>query len=98
MLAPTGSPLNRPANGRTFTLLALLRPLLLAVLFAARPAPSHADPLNLAQNRPATASSSESSVFPAASAVDGNTGTRWASAASDPQWIYVDLGSTQSIG
>jgi len=31
--------------------------------------------------------------------VDGNLGTRWSSAHQiDPQWIYVDLGSTQSIG
>ena len=25
--------------------------------------------------------------------VDGNTGTRWSSAFSDPQWLHVDLGS-----
>jgi hypothetical protein len=29
--------------------------------------------------------------------VDGNTGTRWSSAFSDPQWLEVDLGSSQSI-
>jgi uncharacterized protein YndB with AHSA1/START domain len=29
--------------------------------------------------------------------VDGNTGTRWSSAFSDPQWIQVDLGATASI-
>jgi hypothetical protein len=34
---------------------------------------------------------------PAASAVDGNTGTRWASTFSDPQWIYVDLGATRQV-
>ena len=50
---------------------------------------------NLALNKPVTCSSVE---FPCAEAVDGNTGTRWSSAAGvDPQWIYVDLGSTQSI-
>jgi hypothetical protein len=52
---------------------------------------------NLALNKTATASSVESSVFPAGAAVDGDTGTRWSSQWSDPQWLQVDLGSTQSI-
>src|ERR1700744_2474226 len=52
---------------------------------------------DLALNKTATASSLESAAYPAASAVDGNTGTRWSSAFSDPQWLDVDLGSTQSI-
>ncbi|GIF77712.1 discoidin domain-containing protein [Asanoa siamensis] len=52
---------------------------------------------NAAQGRPATASSTQSAVFPASAAVDGSTGTRWSSAAADPQWLSVDLGSTQSI-
>jgi len=52
---------------------------------------------NVALNRPATASSLESSAFPASNAVDGNTGTRWSSAFSDPQWLQVDLGSVQSV-
>ena len=30
-------------------------------------------------------------------AVDGNTGSRWESAAADPQWIYVDLGAVDTI-
>jgi hypothetical protein len=29
--------------------------------------------------------------------VDGNAGTRWSSAFSDPQWLEVDLGSAQSV-
>lgn len=29
--------------------------------------------------------------------VDGDEGTRWSSASSDNQWIYVDLGSSKSI-
>ena len=33
-------------------------------------------------------------ALPASAAVDGNAGTRWSSAASDPQWLQVDLGST----
>ncbi|MEY9962728.1 hypothetical protein ABIA33_000754 [Streptacidiphilus sp. MAP12-16] len=52
---------------------------------------------NAALNRPATASSSENATFPASNAVDGNTGTRWSSAFSDPQWLEVDLGSVQSV-
>src|ERR1035438_3197112 len=44
-----------------------------------------------------TASSLENAGFPASNAVDGNTGTRWSSAFSDPQWLEVDLGSSQSI-
>jgi hypothetical protein len=52
---------------------------------------------NIALNKPATASSLENATFPASNAVDGNLGTRWSSAFSDPQWLEVDLGSTQSI-
>ena len=52
---------------------------------------------NLALNKTATASSLENASFTAADAVDGNLGTRWSSAFSDPQWLEVDLGSTQSI-
>jgi beta-glucosidase len=52
---------------------------------------------NIALNQTATASSAENSGTPAAAAVDGNTGTRWSSAFSDPQWLEVDLGSSQSI-
>jgi len=52
---------------------------------------------NLALNRTVVVSSIESASHPGPYAVDGNPTTRWASAASDPQWIYVDLGSTQNI-
>jgi beta-glucosidase len=52
---------------------------------------------NAAQGRTATASSTEYAAYPASSAVDGNTGTRWSSAFSDPQWIQVDLGSAQQV-
>lgn len=52
-----------------------------------------ADPgTDLARGRSAIASSSEDSN-PAGNAVDGNARTRWASSASDNQWIQVDLGS-----
>ena len=52
---------------------------------------------NVALNQPATASSVQSTSFPASAAVDGNLGTRWSSAFSDPQWLEVDLGSNQNI-
>jgi endoglucanase Acf2 len=50
----------------------------------------------LSQGKPATASSTEDG-YPANLAVDGNTGTRWSSEFADPQWIQVDLGSTQNL-
>ncbi|MEB3967111.1 discoidin domain-containing protein [Streptomyces kunmingensis] len=52
---------------------------------------------NAAKGRPATASSTENGGTPASAAFDGDNGTRWSSAASDPQWVQVDLGSSQSI-
>ena len=60
-------------------------------------APTGCSTTNIAQGKTATASSLENAGDPASAAVDGNTGTRWSSAFSDPQWLQVDLGSTQSI-
>jgi F5/8 type C domain/Beta-1,3-glucanase/Putative Ig domain len=80
-----------------FTSAALL---LAAVAVVASGTPSAAascGTTNLALNQPATASSIQSASFPASAAVDGNLGTRWASAFSDPQWLEVDLGSAQTI-
>ncbi|GIG61394.1 carbohydrate-binding protein [Longispora fulva] len=56
-------------------------------------------PVLLSQGRPATASSVESSSFPAGAAFDGAlSGARWASKEGvDPQWLRVDLGATASI-
>jgi hypothetical protein len=51
----------------------------------------------LSQGRPTTASSTENAGTPASNATDGNTGTRWSSAFSDPQWLRVDLGATHTI-
>ena len=58
---------------------------------------AHAAGTLLSQGKPATASSIENAGTPAANAVDGNTGTRWSSAFSDPQWLQVDLGATDTI-
>ncbi len=52
---------------------------------------------NLALNRPATSSSNETTGLTPNLAVDGNTGTRWASAFADPQWIQIDLGAISTI-
>lgn len=53
---------------------------------------------NIALGKPAVASSSESGgPWGPANAFDGNATTRWSSAFSDPQWIYVDLGQIDSI-
>jgi hypothetical protein len=52
---------------------------------------------NLALNGPAVASSLENAGFPASNAFDGDMTTRWSSAFSDPQYIYVDLGSVYSL-
>jgi len=52
---------------------------------------------NLALGKPTAASSTEANAFDARFAVDGDTGTRWSSQWSDPQWIRVDLGSLWSV-
>ena len=53
---------------------------------------------DLAQGRPVTASSVQpGSDYQARYAVDGDDETRWSSAASDPQWIAVDLGKVTTI-
>ena len=52
---------------------------------------------DVALRQPTTASSIQGPSWPAADATDGNLTTRWSSAFSDPQWLQVDLGSTQSV-
>ena len=56
-------------------------------------------PVLLSQGKPATASSVESSSYPASAAFDGNlTGTRWSSKeGADPQWLRVDLGAAANV-
>ncbi len=53
--------------------------------------------VNLALGKTAVASSIEDGTMPASNATDGNLYTRWSSLFSDPQWIYVDLGSVCTI-
>src|SRR5687767_12318788 len=52
---------------------------------------------NIALNKPATASSSETAALGPANAVDGNATTRWSSQFTATQWIYVDLGAAYNI-
>ncbi|CAL9356916.1 discoidin domain-containing protein [Streptomyces sp. enrichment culture] len=68
-----------------------------ALLVFAPAQEAEAAPVLLSQGRPVTASSQEHAGTPASAAVDGDTGTRWSSAFSDPQWIRVDLGTTATI-
>ncbi|SEN62632.1 discoidin domain-containing protein [Actinacidiphila rubida] len=85
-------------RSRPYLILALLCALLAGVaLTVTAQSPAGAAGTLLSQGKPATASSAENATFPASAAVDGNTGTRWSSAFSDPQWLQVDLGSTQTV-
>ncbi|MGW2016910.1 discoidin domain-containing protein [Streptomyces sp. NPDC001927] len=70
---------------------------LLSVPLIALPQAQAADGL-VSTGKPATASSVETGEFPAQLAVDGDTGTRWASLEGvDPQWIRIDLGTSHTI-
>ncbi|MFF0341352.1 discoidin domain-containing protein [Kribbella sp. NPDC004875] len=54
---------------------------------------------NSALHRPVVASSTEPGTsFTADLAVDGNTGTRWASGYDDASWLRIDLGSPTRLG
>ena len=52
---------------------------------------------NLALHQPTTASSVQGPSWPASNATDGSLTTRWSSAFADPQWLQVDLGTTQPV-
>jgi hypothetical protein len=51
----------------------------------------------LSQGHPVVVSSTENAGTAGTNAVDGNTGTRWSSAFTDPQWIRVDLGAAHPV-
>jgi hypothetical protein len=54
--------------------------------------------INLALNKPITASSLENADYRARNAVDGNLNTRWSSGAGHgTEWLQIDLGSTYII-
>ncbi|GAA1297325.1 discoidin domain-containing protein [Saccharothrix xinjiangensis] len=77
---------------RLIAVAALVLPLLVPVTAQA----AECGTANAALNAPVAASSVEG-PFVAASAVDGNPGTRWSSAFADPQWLRVDLGVTRQV-
>jgi endoglucanase Acf2 len=52
---------------------------------------------DLARGATATSSADEWSGFGPANAVDGDPGTRWASAWTDDAWLAVDLGRTERV-
>src|SRR5688500_13419991 len=102
-----GSPMSQrtwsvPSLGHRSLVLLLIISLLLTLAFQLRSrsrstsAQTACGTTNVARSRPALASSTEGG-YTAGLAVDGNTGTRWGSAFSNPQWLRVDLGSTQSV-
>jgi hypothetical protein len=70
---------------------------LIAGYAAIAAAPGYAAEIILSQGKPAIASSVESAGLPASAAVDGDAATRWSSTFSDPQWLQLDLGTTQTI-
>jgi hypothetical protein len=90
-------PRPRVRRGRPAYVLALIAAAVALLAGAIVTIPAGAATTLLSQGRPATASSTESGAFPASAAVDGNTGTRWSSQFSDPQWIRVDLGATATV-
>ncbi|MFJ8695663.1 discoidin domain-containing protein, partial [Streptomyces roseolilacinus] len=101
-MRPAGTPLapppRTPAALPRHVLVGAVVAALLAALLTFAPAPAaQAAPALLSQNKPVTASSQEHSGTPATAAVDGDNGTRWSSAWSDPQWIRVDLGAPASV-
>jgi hypothetical protein len=93
----TSTPAHLDARRRPYLLIALMVAVLAALVLTVTQSPARAAGTLLSQGKPATASSSENATFPASAAFDGDTGTRWSSAFSDPQWIQVDLGSAATV-
>ncbi|MFJ7627609.1 discoidin domain-containing protein [Streptomyces sp. NPDC097595] len=87
-----------PSTGRRRTgVLAAVAGLVVSLLAFVPSTSASAAPSLLSQGKTVTVSSQESAGTPATAAVDGDNGTRWSSAFSDPQWIKVDLGASASV-
>ncbi|WP_330451591.1 MULTISPECIES: discoidin domain-containing protein [unclassified Streptomyces] len=87
-----------PSTGRRRTgVLAAVAGLVVSLLAFVPSTSADAAPSLLSQGKTVTTSSQESAGTPATAAVDGDNGTRWSSAFSDPQWIKVDLGTSASV-
>ena len=94
-IRPASPPSHRPGRrGLVGVLVTALAAALLAVVPATQ---AQAAPVLLSQGKPVTASSQEHYGTPPTAAVDGDNGTRWSSAAADPQWIRVDLGAPATL-
>ncbi|MYR62769.1 coagulation factor 5/8 type domain-containing protein [Streptomyces sp. SID625] len=76
---------------------ALVAALVGALLVLLPATAAQAAPVLLSQGKTVAASSQENYGTPATAAVDGDLTTRWSSAASDPQWIQVDLGAPAAV-
>ncbi|WP_327251256.1 discoidin domain-containing protein [Streptomyces sp. NBC_01244] len=101
---PTGIPVDasprrrRPVSTRRGIAGAVTTALFGSLLALAPAAPAaSAEPPLLSQGKSVTASSQEHYGTPAADAVDGDNGSRWSSAASDAQWLQVDLGAATAL-
>ena len=71
---------------------------LLATYFVVTTTTASAAEVVVSQGKPATASSTEiAGAYLPREAVDGNNGTRWASAFSATQWFQVDLGTPTAV-
>ncbi|GAA0454336.1 hypothetical protein Aca07nite_69540 [Actinoplanes capillaceus] len=71
---------------------------LLAALVAVPSGPANAAEVLVSQGKAANASSTEiAGAYLAPEAVDGNNGTRWASAFTGTQWFQVDLGAATAV-
>ncbi|MFC8538388.1 discoidin domain-containing protein [Streptomyces sp. NPDC057249] len=87
-----------PSTGRRRTgVLAAVAGLVVSLLAFVPSTAAGAAPSLLSQGKTVTTSSQENAGTPATAAVDGDNGTRWSSAFSDPQWIKVDLGTSASV-
>jgi beta-glucanase (GH16 family) len=97
MTSPVGSRRRWRSPVRFATIIAGLFGLLASLLVATTQSASAAEVV-VSQGKTATASSTEvAGAYLASEAVDGNNGTRWASAYSGTQWWQVDLGSPTSV-
>ncbi|MEU9093616.1 discoidin domain-containing protein [Streptomyces sp. NPDC048428] len=98
MYAPPLFHRHAPSTGRRRTgVLAAVTGLVVSLLAFMPSTSASAAPSLLSQGKTVTTSSQENDGNPATAAVDGDNGTRWSSAFSDPQWIKVDLGSAASV-
>jgi hypothetical protein len=81
---------NTKQSGSSKTVITLLFGLLITLCINLKT--TYATPIVLNPANSAASSGTASFGF------DGNTGTRWESVSSDPQWVYIDLGANYDLG